>query len=111
MEISQSIRHFLERLSPNQSLLILAVPLAIIEPLKVLAALVAGDGHFIAGTLVMICAYSGSFFVTERLFRVLKPKLLTLPWFAMMWGWFVTVRDMSLGWLSRKWMSGRKASF
>jgi hypothetical protein len=42
--------------------LILAVPLAIIEPLKVLAALVAGDGHFIAGTLVMICAYSGSFF-------------------------------------------------
>jgi hypothetical protein len=43
--------------------LILAVPLAIIEPLKVLAVLVAGDGHFIAGTLVMICAYSGSFFV------------------------------------------------
>jgi hypothetical protein len=32
------------------------------QPLKVLAVLVAGDGHFIAGTLVMICAYSGSFF-------------------------------------------------
>ena len=73
--------------------------------------LVAGDGHFIAGTLVMIIAYSGSFFVSERLFRVLKPKLLILPWFGMMWSWFVTVRDMSLGWLSSKWMLGRKAPF
>ena len=50
----------------------LAVPLAIIEPLKVLALLVVGDGHFIAGTLVMIGAYAGSLFVTERLFTVLS---------------------------------------
>jgi hypothetical protein len=27
----------------------------------------------------MICAYAGSLFITERLFVVLKPKLLTLP--------------------------------
>ena len=43
MQISQSIRRFLERLGPYQSLLVLAVPLAIIEPLKVLALLVVGD--------------------------------------------------------------------
>jgi hypothetical protein len=99
MQISQSIRRFLERLGPYQALLVLAVPLAIIEPLKVLALLVVGDGHFIAGTLVMIGAYAGSLFVTERLFRVLKPKLLTLPWFAGIWSWFVTARDKTLAWL------------
>jgi hypothetical protein len=103
MQISQSIRRFLVRLGPYQSLLVLAVPLAIIEPLKVLALLVVGDGHFIAGTLVMIGAYAGSLFVTERLFRVLKPKLLTLPWFARIWSWFVTARDKTLAWLQSNW--------
>ena len=47
----------------------------------------------------MIGAYAGSLFVTERLFRVLKPKLLTLPWFARIWSWFVTARDKTLAWL------------
>jgi hypothetical protein len=65
-------------MAPYQSLLVLAVRLAIIEPLKVLALLVVGDGHFVAGTLVMICAYAGSLFITERLFRVLNPQLLSL---------------------------------
>ena len=110
MQISL-LRRFLERLGPYQSLLVLAVPLAIIEPLKVLALLVVGDGHFIAGTLVMIGAYAGSLFVTERLFRVLKPKLLTLPWFARIWSSFVTARDKTLAWLQSKWTIGCKVLF
>ena len=111
MQISHSIRHFLEGLGSYQSLLVLAVPLAIMEPLKVLALLVVGGGHFVAGTLVMICAYAGSLFITERLFRVLQPQLLSLAWFAKMWSWFVTVRDTTLGWLGSKWTLGRKAQF
>jgi hypothetical protein len=80
IDISPSTRRFLKRLGPYQSLLVLAVPLAIVEPLKLIALFVVGEGHFIAGVLVMICAYAGSFFVTERLFVLLKPKLLTLRW-------------------------------
>ena len=59
----------------------------------------------------MICAYAGSLFVTERLFIILKPKLLTLPWFATIWTWFITTRDKTLGWLHGKWILGRKALF
>ena len=77
MRIPRSI-HRLNRLGPYQALLTLAVPLAIVEPLKLVALFVVGGGHFIAGVLVMICAYAGSSFITERLFVVLKPKLLTL---------------------------------
>jgi hypothetical protein len=95
MRIPRSIHRFLNRLGPYQALLTLAVPLAIVEPLKLVALFVVGGGHFIAGVLVMICAYAGSLFITERLFVVLKPKLLTLPWFAFAWRWFVTVRDNS----------------
>ena len=97
--------HFISRslknLTPYQSLLVLGVPLAIIEPFKLIAVVVAGDGHFIAGVLVMICAYGCSLFVTERLFTIVKPKLLTLPWFAFAWRWFATVRDKLVYWLRR----------
>jgi hypothetical protein len=55
--------------------------------------------------LVMICAYAASFFVTERLFVLLKPKLLTLRWVAMFWSWFVVIRTEVLRWLRRKWTS------
>ena len=98
---ANSALHSPNRLGPYQALLTLAVPLAIVEPLKLVALFVVGGGHFIAGVLVMICAYAGSLFITERLFVVLKPKLLTLPWFAFAWRWFVTVRDKLVYWLRR----------
>lgn len=106
MFIPRSVRRFIENLSPYQSLFVLAVPLAIVEPLKLVALLVLGEGHFIAGVLFMICAYAGSFVVTERLFTIVKPKLLTLPWFDKAWGWFVAVRDKLTQWLRRKWTAG-----
>jgi hypothetical protein len=109
MRISHSIHRFLDRLGPYQSLLILAIPLAIVEPLKLVALIVVGGGHFIAGVLVMICAYAGSLFITERLFLVLKPKLLTLSWFAVAWHRFVTVRDKLIYWLRRTWTRVSKA--
>ncbi len=44
----------------------------------------------------MLCAYSISLLVVERLFQIVKPKLLTLPWFAAMWKRFVVVRHKVL---------------
>jgi hypothetical protein len=58
MRIPRSVHRFLNRLGPYQSLLILAIPLAIVEPLKLVALFVIGEGHFIAGVLAMICAYA-----------------------------------------------------
>jgi hypothetical protein len=77
----------------------LAVPTAIIEPLKLLALVVAGSGHWIGGTLAIVCAYALSLLAVERLFLIVKPKLLTLAWFAAFWNWFVVARDAALGWL------------
>jgi hypothetical protein len=108
-KITRSAVRRLERLGSYQSLVILAIPLAIVEPLKLVALFVVGEGHFIAGILVMVCAYAGSLFITERLFVVLKPKLLTLRWFAFTWRWFVTVRDNLAYWLRRTWTRVRKA--
>jgi hypothetical protein len=87
-----SIRHRIEQLGPYQSLVLLAVPTSIVEPLKLAAVAIAGEGHWITGTVVIIAAYCTSVFAIERLFAIVKPKLLTLNWFARLWTWLVGLR-------------------
>ena len=103
MLIPRFVRRFLRRLGPYHCLLFLAVPLSIIEPLKLVALFILGDGHFVVGLLIMGCAYAASLFVTEQLFVVVKPKLMTLSWFAEIWIGFVAIRERILRWLRRKW--------
>lgn len=86
------IRHRIERLGPHQSLVLLAVPTSIVEPLKLVAVAIAGEGHWITGTVVIVAAYTASIFAIERLFAIVKPKLLTLNWFARLWTWLVGLR-------------------
>jgi hypothetical protein len=90
------IRRWVQGLGPYASLCVVVVPLAIVEPLKLIAAVVAGSGHWVTGTVTIACAYAVSLFFVERLFIAAKPKLLTLPWFAAAWKWFVAARSKVL---------------
>jgi hypothetical protein len=60
---------------------LLAIPVAIAEPLKMAGLIVAGTGHWIDGVGILAFAYVLSFFVVKRLFRIVQPRLLALPWF------------------------------
>jgi hypothetical protein len=90
------VSRWLESRSPYQSLVILAIPLAIVEPAKLVAVAIAGEGHWFTGTIVLIVAYALSILVVERLFRILKPNLLKLRWFAKGWRWFVGIRAKAI---------------
>lgn len=99
--LTRRMRAWIEQLSPYQSLILLAVPTCLVEPLKLIAVAVAGDGHWITGTCMIVAAYAISLVVLERLFLIVKPKLLTLPWFATAWAWFAALRGRFLkfiGW-------------
>jgi|SRR5690348_11232793 hypothetical protein len=91
-QCSQPIRRLLERLGPYQSLALMAVPLCLVEPLKLIAVLIVGEGHWITGTLMISLAYAASLLAVERLFVIVKPKLLQLRWFAKRWSWFIVRR-------------------
>ncbi len=86
------LRRGIESLGPYQSLVLLAVPTTLVEPLKLIALAVAGDGHWITGTVMIVAAYAASLLLVERLFRIVKPKLLTVPWFARLWAGWVALR-------------------
>jgi hypothetical protein len=96
------LRRQVERLPPYPALLSLAVPLAVVEPLKLATIFIAGEGHWITGGVVMLFAYAISLFVTEWLFVIVKPKLLSLPWFARAWVWFVARRDKTWRWVTKR---------
>jgi hypothetical protein len=98
----QRLRRQVERLRPYPALLLLAGPLAVVEPLKLATVFIAGEGHWVTSVLVMLFAYAVSLFITHWLFVVVKPKLLTLRWFAWVWNKFVTWRTRAWRWIGRR---------
>jgi hypothetical protein len=87
-----SLKRRIENLGPYQSLFLLAVPTATVEPLKLVAVAIAGEGHWVAGTAMIVTCYLLSLVLVERLFIIVKPKLLTIPWFAKLWTTILAVR-------------------
>jgi hypothetical protein len=45
---------------------------------------------------MIVVAYAASLLLVERLFMIVKPKLLTLPWFGRLWDWFVALRGKAV---------------
>jgi hypothetical protein len=86
-------RRQLQQFGPYQSLGLILLPILLVEPLKVMAVFVAGDGHWLAGTGILVAAYASTLVFVERLFKVVKPRLMTMNWFASIWTWFAAARD------------------
>jgi len=100
-DLRSRLRRWIEGLGPYQSLLLLAVPTSLVEPLKLGAVAIAGAGHWITGTITIVCAYAASLLLVERLFKIVKPRLLELPWFARLWNRQLAVRGRALAWFRR----------
>jgi hypothetical protein len=48
----------------------------------------------------MIAAYTASLLVVERLFKIVRPKLMNLGWFATIWMWVTGVRLRIRSWFA-----------
>jgi hypothetical protein len=107
MKVVRPLIYYTRRLTPYMALCLLAAPLAVVEPLKLAAVFICGSGHWVTGLIVMLCAYALSVFLVERLFKIVKPKLLKLPWFAEAWRWIVEVRERASRSLRSRWLACR----
>jgi hypothetical protein len=91
-EALRKLRHSIEELGPYQSLALLALPLCLVEPSRLVAVALIGDVHWLTGTAMIAAAYTVSLLCVERLFVIAKPKLLKLHWFAKGWAWMIVQR-------------------
>jgi len=63
-------------------LLLLAVPFAIAEPMKIIGLLLIAHGTVKTGIALTILAHLATFLIVERIYHAGREKLLTYAWFA-----------------------------
>lgn len=80
------------RLPPYATLLVFAVPGAILFPFKLAGLWLIGGGHVIAGGLVFLLAKSIGLGITAFLFHTCQPKLMQIAWFARLYDLMIRLR-------------------
>jgi hypothetical protein len=71
-------------------LVLLAIPFAVAEPLKIVGLVLVGRGQVAAGLALLALAYLASFLVVERIFHAGREKLMSYGWLA--WGVILLAR-------------------
>jgi hypothetical protein len=79
------VRKWIVALGPYPSLVLFAVPLIVLEPVKPVAVYLIGTGRIATGTAVVAVGELIKLVLVERLFKLCRRKLLRIPVFA--WGY------------------------
>jgi hypothetical protein len=82
----------LERAPAPVVLLIFLVPIAVIEPFKLLALWAITHHHVFLGVAAFVAAKFAGLGITAFLFDVTREKLLSMPWFARFYDWVMMLR-------------------
>jgi hypothetical protein len=100
------LRRWIAALGPYPALALFAFPVAVLEPVKPVAAYLAATGHMLAGLALLAIGEILKLVLVERLFSVVKPKLMTIAAFAWAYGKFRLAKD----WLesSDAWQTVRR---
>jgi len=89
------------KLPPTGILMLFLIPLAIIEPFKVYALYLFGQGRFLSGAAMFVLAKVIGLGLAERLFAIGRDKLLSIRWFAWCHARALLIRDHVHAWLAR----------
>ena len=83
--IFENLRVWIVSLSPYPTLALFALPLAILEPVKPMAAYFVGTGHVATGLILLVVGEILKLMLVERLFCLSRDKLMSIPAFAWLY--------------------------
>lgn len=89
----KSVRMWIVSLNPYSALALFAVPVAVLEPVKPMAAYLMATGHLAFGLGSLVGAEIIKLTVVERLFQLNRSKLLSIRAFAWGYGYWRRVTD------------------
>jgi hypothetical protein len=105
--ICEGLRVWVLSLPPYPTLALFALPLAILEPAKPIAAYLVGTGHVATGLAILVTGEILKLVLLERLFSVSRDKLMSIPAFAWAYTKYRAVKDsitsMDAWQLMRRW--------
>jgi hypothetical protein len=88
-----SVRTWITSLRPYPTLALFIVPVVVLEPAKPVAAYLTATGHVVSGLAVLGVAELLKLVLIERLFRISRDKLMSIPAFAWCYGKFQQARS------------------
>lgn len=99
------------RLDARMVLLIFAIPIALLFPVKLAALWLIGNGQPLGGLAVLLAAKTIGTAFSARLYAVAEPKLMTIPIFAKVRNWVVALLARAHAFLdsSPSWQAVRRA--
>ena len=89
------VRDWIRSLPPYPSLALFSVPVIVLEPIKPIAAYLTATGQFLSGALTFIFGELLKLVLVERLFSLTREKLMKIPAFARLYGWY----SQAIAWL------------
>ena len=107
--VFESLRAWIVSLRPYPTLALFIVPVILLEPVKPVAAYLTATGHVVGGLMVLIVGELLKLLLIERLFRVSRDKLMSIPVFAWCYDKFCQGQDRVISLLA--WQLMRRWSF
>lgn len=89
----EAVARSIESLPPYGALPLFLIPVAVIEPLKVLALREIALGRFFLGALVFVVLKFVGVGLIAFIFDLTRDKLLSIGWFARFYDWVIYWRD------------------
>lgn len=80
--IFDGLRAWIMSLGPYPTLALFTIPVAILEPAKPVAAYLTATGHVASGLVILGVAELLKLVLIERLFKISRDKLMSIPAFA-----------------------------
>jgi hypothetical protein len=106
--IFENLRVWIVSLGPYPTLLLFAVPVIVLEPVKPVAAYLAGTGHVAMGMIVLVFGEILKLVLVERLFSVSRDKLMSIPAFAWVYWKYRAAKDWMTS--AQAWQAVRRWS-
>jgi hypothetical protein len=91
--IKPALIRLVDRLSPEATLVVFAVPFIILLPLKFLEIWLLAHRQWVAAIMVLVLAKLVGLGITAFIFEVTKDKLLQMAWFRRLYKFFLWARD------------------
>jgi hypothetical protein len=106
--VFESLRAWIVSLRPYPTLALFIVPVVLLEPVKPVAAYLTATGHFVEGLMVLVVGELLKFLLIERLFKLGREKLISIPAFAWCYDKFCQAQDWVVS--LRAWQLARRLS-
>ena len=98
LRIYAKLKAGIERLGPYTTLVLFLVPLIVLEPFKPAGMYLVAKGHLVIGVVVVVVGEVLKIGTVEQIFRIGRPKLMTIPAFAktynFLMGWLTWVKSL-----------------